>query len=219
MILMIMKQRFKNITNLPINILKHYHIIIGIGFILFSVTSCNLFGLPLQEDYVYNANIPDPNLHTTVMEFIESRKDKNMTLMYDAIQYLGIADEYEKDNRTFILMSNTCFIKFLDQYKVTSVEDMDKTELKNLLFGQIGIGLYNSYNLTTTPVEIETVNPLVVFYLNLRPASISDPDKYSIRINNVPQSSKYTSISTSNLVATNGYIHIIDYTYTILYKQ
>ncbi len=200
------------------NITISQHCLVFMGIALILTTSCNFLGLPLQEDYVFNTNVPDPDLHTTAMGFIESRKDKDMTLMYDAIKLLRIEDKYETENRTYLLMSNTCFTSWLKLYNVTAVEDMNKTDLRDLLLGQIGIGLYSSYNLTTTPQRIETENTDVIFYLNIRPAASTDPDKYSIRVNNVPESSKYISISTSNLVADNGYVHVIDFTYAILYK-
>lgn len=189
-----------------------------LAFSSFSFTSCELLGLDLQEDYVFDANVPNPDLNMNAWEFILSQKNENLTLLHDAVTYVGIEEEYKKENRTYIMMSNLCFTRYLTDNKALSVMDLDKTWLKELLLGQIIEGEYSSYNLTTTPLQVETLNPGILLYLNLRAATISDTDKYQIRINDVPASSKRTSVDTSNLHATNGYIHIIDYTYAVINK-
>lgn len=199
-------------------ILKTFIYFVCILPLALGLNSCELFGLSLQEDYVYKGRIPDPNINMTAKEYIESRKEDKFSTLYKAITYLGIEDEYEKDNRTYIMMSDLCFSSFLKNQKVINIFDMNKAYLERVLKGQIILDEYSSYDLTITPIQVETLDDRTDMYLSLRDAAVYETDKYQIRINDVPTSSKTTTVVTSNIKATNGYIHVIDYTYNIMSK-
>lgn len=195
-------------------------LLFGICLLLFAVgmNSCELFGLPLQEDYEYKGRIPDVNINMTAFEYIEKNKEAKYSTLYQAIKYLELEDEYKTEKRTYIIMSDLCFSSFLKNQKVTNIYDLKKDYLEKVLKGQIILDEYNSYDLTTTPILVETLDETTALYLSLRDAAVYETDKYQIRINNVPASSKSTTVVTSNIHATNGYIHVIDYTYYIMSK-
>lgn len=194
--------------------------VLGFGILAMAFNSCTLFNLELQEDYEFKGRVPDPNINMTAMEYIESRKQEKFATLYQAITLLNMEDEYRAANRTYIMMSDLCFSSFLraQSPRVSNVLDLNRDYLRNVLRGQIIKGEYPSTSLTTTPVEVETLSPTTLLYLSLRDAGIYEAEKYQVRINNVPASTKPTTVTTSNIKATNGYIHVIDYTYSIMSK-
>lgn len=77
-----------------------YAIIVVIGF-----TACNIAGLDYQESYKYDASVKEGQVNMTAYDFIESRPDI-FSSMLEGINYAGLQEEYKKDNRTFILLTN-----------------------------------------------------------------------------------------------------------------
>ena len=70
-------------------------------------------------------------------------------------------------------------------------------------------GCYHALDLSTTPLEVEILNPKTRMFLSLRPQASDVSDQYQVIINNVTGSGKVTNVVTSNLRPTNGVIHVV----------
>jgi uncharacterized surface protein with fasciclin (FAS1) repeats len=83
------------------------YIIKSVVFIqcLVVLTSCNLFGYDLQQDYEYNSTIANPQTNKTVLDFMNSRKDI-FSSMLQAIEYTKLDTLYTKSNNTYLLLTN-----------------------------------------------------------------------------------------------------------------
>ena len=173
-------------------------------------SSCNLFGLDLQKDFEYEYSPVELTVDMSAYAFIESRKNMDMSLLYDAITLAGYQQEYEIDDRTFIILNDVAFTSYLKDNRYSGLQAMKVEDIKTLLNSYIVKGRYHSLDLTTTPVKVETMNPDAIMYLSLRPQNNDAQNKFEVRINDVVNSGKVVSVVTSNLQPTNGIMHVVD---------
>ncbi|XHR96628.1 fasciclin domain-containing protein [Mucilaginibacter sp. UC70_90] len=181
----------------------------------------------------------------TTWQFIKDRsynfagKDTVFKLMRQAIEYSGIdTNLYIKTNCTFILLHNDAVYRttvvnkvpiitadcYWGKYLVngkpgTKWSDYPKEQVKNYLLYLIVQGAYSFNNLTPSNVVATTLQPLN--YDPLNPTSImtlrvNDDQNFTMRLNDFSNSVGYVSVRTSNILALNGAIQVID---RVLYYQ
>ncbi len=74
-------------------------------FLILIMSGCQIAGLDLQKDYNFNSGLRDNSINMNALEFMKSRKDL-FSSMIEAVTYAGLADEYTKPDRTFLLLTN-----------------------------------------------------------------------------------------------------------------
>ncbi|MDR6941134.1 fasciclin domain-containing protein [Mucilaginibacter pocheonensis] len=214
------------------------------GFLI-SVASCNLAGLKMQENADYHPYVLDPHIDKTTWQFIKDRsynfaaKDTIFKLMRQAIEYSGIdTNLYIKTNCTFILLHNDAIFRttlvnsvptitddcYWGKYLVngkpgTKWSDYPKEQVKNYLLYLIVQGAYSFNNLTPTNVTATTLQPLNYDPLNpnsVMTLRINNDQNYNIRLNDFSNSVGYINVRTTNILAINGAIQVID---KVLYYQ
>ena len=172
--------------------------------------SCNLFGLDLQKDFEYEYSPVELTMDMSAYAFIESRKNMDMSLLFDAINLAGYQQEYETEGRTFIVLNDVAFTSYLKDQHYSGLQAMKIEDIKTLLNSYIIKGRYHALDLTTTTVKVETMNPNTTMYLSLRAQNNDAQNKFEVRINEVVNSGKIVSVVTSNLQPTNGIMHVVD---------
>lgn len=210
-----------------------------LAVVVFAFSGCNLAGLKYQENANYTPFVLDPHINITAWQYIKNRsynyagKDTIFKLLRQAIEYSGIdTNEYIKDSRTFVLLHNDAVYRttvvnkvptitadcFFGKYLVngkpgTKWSDYPKDQVKNYLLYLIVQGAYSFNNLTPNNVTATTLEPLGYDVLN--PTSImllrvNDDQNFPLRLNDFSNSVAYVTVRTSNILATNGAIQVID---------
>lgn len=174
------------------------------------LTSCNLMGLDLQQDYVYTSSPTKLTMDMTAYQFIESRKNIDMSLLYEAINRVLYKDTFETKNRTYIILNDIAFSNHLTYQKYAGLKYMPNSEIKKLLNKHIIKGLYNSLSLTTTPIRVETLDSTIYLSICLESATIDSQNKYQVLVKKWGTTGNGQRIVTSNLHPTNGIMHVTD---------
>jgi hypothetical protein len=183
--------------------------LICFSFILGICSSCNLMGLDLQQDYKYTHTPINLNLNITAYQFIESRKNIDMSFLYEAIQKVGCRDSFEVKNRTYIILNDVAFSAYLTSKKYAGINSMTNIELGKLLNQYIIIGQYPASSLSIVPLTV-TSSDKTELQLYLNDAKIDDANKGLVKVN-LMGSTTVRSIVTSNIMTTNGVMHVTDY--------
>jgi hypothetical protein len=178
-------------------------------FLTIGIQSCNIAGLDLQQNYVYKHNPAQVKLNVTAYQFIESRKNIDMLLLYEAINKAGLRDSFEVQNRTYIVMNDGAFSSYLADNKFPGINSMSIPQLTTLLKQYIIIGKYLSLSLTINPTALQTVDPATKINLNLTATTVDTQNKYRLNANFVG-STRTQQVATSNLQPTNGVMHVFD---------
>ena len=181
---------------------------------LLSLTGCSL---DLQKDYEYESSVDDPHINMTAWEFFLSRQDLFSELT-KAIEYTELKDHYtQTDNKyTFLALNNTAMQAYREGTfpGKASITDCDKETLKNMLLYHIVDGEYSSYGqlkveamfvLTLLPGEKGLMTMTV--WKNPWQAAVG-----KILVNETGSNGKspQRTAKTSNIMPTNGVIHIFD---------
>lgn len=150
---------------------KIKHILFGI-FLVFGLTSCELFGLDLSENADYDAkDSNNQQINMTVLDFIKSRPDI-FTSMLNAIEYTGVEELYEEKGNTYILLTDNALSNWesnADCYwnrekirsgdklvRAGSWEQYDKQKIAEMLRYHIVKGEYSFHNLTSVATWAKT---------------------------------------------------------------
>ena len=179
------------------------------GILVVLLSSCNLFGLELQRDAEYNYSPVQLTMDITAYEFIETRRNMDMFLLYKAIEKAGYREAFETNDRTYIVLNDDALSAYLSSKRFTGLDAMSVTQIREMLDTYITKGCYHALDLSTTPLEVEILNPKTRMFLSLRPQASDVSDQYQVIINNVTGSGKVTNVVTSNLRPTNGVIHVV----------
>jgi uncharacterized surface protein with fasciclin (FAS1) repeats len=180
--------------------------LIWFWFLVIGIQSCNIAGLDLQKNYVYKADPVHLKLNVTAYQFIESRKNIDMSLLYEAINKVGLRDSFEVQNRTYIVMNDAAFSSYLTDNKFAGLNSMSIPQLTTLLKRHIILGKYLSLSLTINTTALQTVDPATKINLYLTTASVDTQNKY--RVNAGFVGSTTVQVATSNLQPTNGVMHV-----------
>jgi uncharacterized surface protein with fasciclin (FAS1) repeats len=101
----------------------------------------------------------------------------------------------------------------------TKWSDYPKEQVKNYLLYLIVQGAYSFNNLTPSNVAATTLQPLNYDPLNpnsIMTLRVNDDQNFTMRLNDFSNSVGYVSVRTSNILALNGAIQVID---RVLYYQ
>lgn len=189
---------------------------IRIIFILFCVLtvslfqSCELFGLRLQQDYEYKSTPPNNVFNMTAYEFIEKRQGIDMRIYFEAINFCQLKEEFEKEDRTYLIFKDNAFASFLESYKYYEVKNADKTFLTNVLGQYVGLKSYGVLDMPYYALKVESLYPKAPLYIGLLPTSQTQINAYQVVLNSYPGSKRMTWVNTTNIKVNNGYIYVVD---------
>jgi len=180
--------------------------------LLFS--SCQIGNLELQKNFKYHYTQSDPNIYMTAYEFVESRKNIDMFVLLEAIDYAEMREEFETEDRTYVLLNDVAMRSYLNDKKYTSIRQMTRAQVQDLLQSYILYDRekYHALNLTTTPIKAECLNTNAVMYISLRPEASDVPNQWQVMLNirGYMGSTREVYVITSNIIANNGLIHVVE---------
>lgn len=174
---------------------------IGIGILttmaIFAFNSCEI-----QEDFNYKKSNTSGPLGISAWEYIESHD--SLTLLSEAIMIADLKTYYEQqDERTFIAPTNAAFKTYLEENAYESLDQIPVPILRNILRYHIVNSPVNFNNPdlmeSNKPIAYETVNGQVIY--------LSHNTNYTGLVNQ--GTNRQWEITTSNLEATNGVIHVV----------
>ncbi|GAB6007616.1 fasciclin domain-containing protein [Dysgonomonas reticulitermitis] len=206
---------------------KYIRITLAVAIISLIFSSCEIFGLKVQEsyDYDYNAGQYDNHINMTVWEFINSRQDLFL-LMKEAIEYADMQDMYNEANATYILLADKAFNsttaadlsyfqthKLIDNtgvaYAPISMTQYPKNVVKEFLLYHIVKGKYTWSNLPPSSAWYGTYATADTAKVNMYIIKDRNPN---IVFNNF--GGHYKSAikpRTSNLLSNSGaYVHVLE---------
>ena len=190
--------------------------------VFFVLSVCATGCYDLQKSYDYEPVNSDPHLNMTAWEFIESRQD-TFSLLKEAIEHVdaafpGFKDTYSQTEKsyTFMFLNNAAFRDkegvFVNTGK-KQIGEIDPAVLKDILSYHIIDGYYHSLDragsLSFDPINVITLwrSQDAVMTLRLN-NSVTQVNYSRLIVNNNTGSSPTRTAVTSNLVATNGIIHV-----------
>ena len=183
--------------------------LISLSLVMIGFMSCNLAGLDLQQNYKYTYAPIELKMNMTAYKFIESRKNIDMSLLYEAINRAGLRDSFEAQNRTYIAMNDIAFSSYLTAKRYEGVKFVPLVDLVKLLKQHIVIGKYTTLDLTTFPLKVQTLDPAFQLGFYLKSAAIDTQNKYYFYV--ILWGKTYTTyVVTQNLQPTNGVIHVVE---------
>ena len=119
-----------------IRVMKYTIYLLVISMIV-SLSSCTLFGLDYQFNYENEAAPVTTELNMTCYEFIRSRSNTDLVLMYEAINRAEMQEFYETDNMTYFLLDDVEFASWLTAKKYAIINschpDTANRDLKKLV--------------------------------------------------------------------------------------
>ena len=202
--------------------MKTIKILLLLATVSVALVSCSLFGLDVQEDYYYKQRVLDPHINMTVSEFLYSDVGHQLDSVISAINYAGLQDEYAVAGRTHFLLHNLAIYRtntagvvdancYFGKFKVNGLpakkwKDYPVQQVKDLLLYHIVEGQYSFDNLTPDNLEVTTLLATDKGRMFLK--VINDRDS-KVRVNEFFGSLKTVSVRTSNILATDGTIHIL----------
>lgn len=197
--------------------MKQFTYLLFACLLLCTVSGCEEF--PLQRDADYEGKPIDNNLYMTTWDFINQRQDI-FALMREAILYSEIDTMlYHSTNEknTFLLLNTKAMTAALTTLGVSSINQAPKTVWKTLLLYHIVYGEYHAYGkLPFEPINVITMRRddlgIMTMKLQGKSSGNSTEAKYyaRVQVNDRAGSSEVCSAVTSNLMTTNGVVHVFD---------
>ncbi|ASZ11120.1 fasciclin domain-containing protein [Chitinophaga pendula] len=214
---------------------KHIYQLAGVCIITMIFAGCSIFGLDLQKNDKHDTSTLDPHIYKPALQYLRERatgpvkNDSIFNLMWQAIKYAELdTNEYAKTGRTFLFLHNDAILRisnnkpttdcYFGRYPVnnkpaTKWEDYPKQQVKNFLLYLIAQGEYSFNNVQGNNVETKTLlpegadplNPKSLIYFR----AVNDRNS-KFRINDFPGTARVTEVRTSNILSTNGPIHVVD---------
>lgn len=192
---------------------------------LLTILTLSLWGcLDIQGSYDYKPSVIDPNLGMSAWEFIELRTD-TFSILKQAIEhvdqaYPGFKDLYTQDQRkyTYLFLDDAGFTGTGGVFRnvgggITSVDEMNPAVLRNILLYHIVDGFYHSHNregsLHFDPIHVITLLRSQDAIMTMKISNENSRVNFSrLIVNDTAGSSTPVMAATSNLIATNGAIHV-----------
>lgn len=193
-------------------IIKKFNLI----FVLFilSMTGC---GLELQKDFEYESSVLDPHVNMTAWEYLQTRPDM-FSIYSDAIEYAEMKDYFTQKEKkyTFLALSDVALKTYMmDRFPgAQKIEECDKETVKKMLLYHIVDGEYSSYgDLMVEPMFVLTLlrgeEGLMTMLTRKNPWQ-ADAGKVVVNNTGSNGSSPMRLAVTSNIMPTNGVIHVFD---------
>ena len=196
---------------------KFYHI-----FTLFTLCIGLSACWGIQDSYDYKPANVDPHLYMNVWEFIETRD--TLSLMQEAIEHVendfpGFKELYtQKEGKyTYMLLNNNAFqgksSSIFTTFGVKNETEIDTKKLRDVLLYHIVQGNYHSLSvegsLNFNPINVVTLLESQDAIMTLRINDNISRTNYSrLLANDNLGASPTRTAATSNLLATNGVVHI-----------
>lgn len=174
----------------------------------YSLTGC----LNYAYDYDYKHSEPSAVFSGTAYEYIQSRSEEKFSLWYEAIEAGGMRDLYEKKGYTYFLLEDDQLVAWLNSWHYSSISAMPQTALVTLTQGYTLPDLYNSVDLTTTPIDVMSCDSSHVVRMRLYPnASTASQNLHSMQAGwvNLDGSVDFRNVISSNIQTSNGIIHVL----------
>ena len=185
-----------------------------VGMLLVLMASCDL---DLQTDYDYKPSVDDPHIDMTAWEYMTSHQD-DFSMLMNALEYAEV-DEYYKQTvhkYTFLMLNNTAMKTYMENAfpGETDIRNCDKAMVKDMLLYHIIDGEYSSYGqLDVEPRYVLTMlegeNGLMTINVWKNPWQQA-VGKIVVNQNGSNSKSPERKAITSNIMPTNGVIHIFD---------
>lgn len=186
-----------------------------------SLLFCACSDFALQTDYHYTSCPLDPHVDMNAWEYMKSRED--LSEMVEAVEYTGMQDYYTQTERTitYLFLNNDAIMQFKTAHaQVDKIYYCDRDEVTRLLLYHMVVGEYHSLNqkLPVEPIYVKTLLEgewgLMTLKVN---KSSSNSIGYPIANGNIVANEKGSifnsrriSSVTSNVMPTNGVIHIFN---------
>lgn len=183
--------------------------------VIFTFSSCNL---ALQTDAEYTGESLDPHVYVNAWDYIKDKSE--FSDMVDAIEYSGLDSIYSQTDKkyTFLIIKNPALTDWANRLGYLSVKDVPKETVTNLLKYHIIEGEYSGYHKPTPVVPLYVRNllkgedALITFKISKSAWPTYD---LSITTGNAVINtdgsnglSRSMGSSTTNILTTNGVIHI-----------
>ncbi len=163
-------------------------------------------------NYEYVHSEPSAVFTGTAYEFIKSRSEDKFSLWFEAIEAGGMKDLYEQKGNTYFLLEDDQLVAWLTSWHYSSVSAMPQTALNTLLEGYTLPKVYNSVDLTNSPIDVLSCDSDHVVRMRLYPnASTASQNLHSIQAGwvNYDGSVDYRNVISSNIQTSNGIIHVL----------
>ena len=140
-----------------------------------------------------------PQTDNTITDIVARKSDlKTFTL---ALNLTGLADTYNKDGaQTIFAPSNDAFTAYCTAKGYATINDMPVDQLKNLLLNHVINGTFLTAQLTTGYIKSLAFGAAS----STNNLSLYIDTTTGVRVNGI------SNVVTSNIVATNGAVHIMD---------
>lgn len=177
----------------------------------------------IQESYDYEPANANSYLEMTAWEFIEQRQD-TFSLLKRAIEHVdasfpGFKNLYQQTDKKYTyLLLNEIAIRWKSTgvygyLGINSIEDADPAKLRDVLLYHIVDGYYHSLSpdglLTFDPINVKTLLDNEKGIMTMKISNVAQRLEYSrLKINENAGSSTVFTAVTSNLITTNGVIHV-----------
>lgn len=185
----------KKISKIIRTSLKLFILTITLG----TFTQCEI-----QDSFEYQPSPDNSTLGVTCWQFIQDRSDI-MSMMQEAVTRAGMESYYSGNNGyTYILPRNNAWTKYLKANSYTTISDIPVVELQNVLKYHLVKAMVNF----SDPALIISNNPIAYNTESGTTMYLSHNTNFQGLINQ--NTKKSWTIITSNLVPTNGIIHVVD---------
>lgn len=155
----------------------------------------------IQENFEYTPANTRKEIGVDVLTYIQTTD--SLSLLNEAIQLTGLQDQYTGDaEKTFIIPWNTAFRDFLEDHHYARLTDVPVPILRNLL-------LYHMVDATVSfddPALMDSNNPIAYHTGNGQIMYLSHNSNFQGIVNE--GTNRSTTITTSNITATNGVLHV-----------
>ena len=184
-----------------------------LGGCLMGMNSCELFGLSYAYSFQNEKASDFSQIQCNAMEWIESRRNIDMSLQYEAIMRAGVDSIYRDttNSYTFLLLTDEGWDDYLTSTKASSLQEISPVELRSYILGYITYGVYTVKDVDV-PLYVPTLGKYTMRYYKCIVAPTSSQNLNSFYCAwwfGEGISFQNRSCITSNLTVTNGVMHII----------
>lgn len=189
--------------------------------LLLTVLTLSGCDLELQKNYDYETSISDPHVNMTAWEFLQEHPEQ-FSEFTEAITFAGLEDYYKQTEQlyTYLALNNDAMTKYRETVfpGKTSIKECDQKIVRDMILYHIIDGEYSSYGqLPTEPIFVLTMlkgeEGLMTMCVQKHPFQ-QVVGKIVINDTNSNGNSPLRRSKTSNIMPTNGVIHIFeDYCY------
>ncbi|MDE7304846.1 MAG: fasciclin domain-containing protein [Alistipes sp.] len=171
--------------------------------------------MKLQTDADYDASVLDPHIDMTAWEYLESRPDIFSKFMA-AVEYADMKAYYTQNDRayTFLVLTDGAVNNFVSALGCTTVEECPVEEVRNLILYHIVDGEYSSYgDLPVEPIFVLTLRrgeEGLMTMLTRKNPWMADAGKVVVNNTGSNGSSPMRLAVSSNIMPTNGVVHVFD---------